>query len=201
MTTSVGPSAEFRYPRPSDSAGRSSTVPAFASTTLASNSTSTVSRPWHPAFIRTAPPTDPGTPTKNSSPPRPQRAAWRATTGSDAPAAALTSPEGSSSTVVRSPTSRSTKPLKPESAITRLDPLPRTSSSTPAAVAAFAAVTTSSSEAASTSQRAGPPSLYVVRGASSALGRARPAATRVSMGLVTFPTSPPATGPARQAAR
>ena len=70
--------------------GRSGTPPAARSTTSASTSTSAVSRPWPPAFMRTAPPTLPGIPTKNSSPVRPAAAARRASTGSATAAPART---------------------------------------------------------------------------------------------------------------
>ena len=43
-----------------------------------------MSEPCPPAFMRTAPPTEPGTPTAHSNPVRPSRAVRRATTGSDA---------------------------------------------------------------------------------------------------------------------
>ena len=49
-----------------------------------------MSEPWPPAFIRSAPPTDPGTPTPHSRPCSPAAADLRATTGSLAPAPART---------------------------------------------------------------------------------------------------------------
>ena len=50
-----------------------------------------MSEPWPPAFMRTAPPTEPGTPTAHSKPVRPAAAVRRATTGS---AAAPPAPHG-----------------------------------------------------------------------------------------------------------
>ena len=49
-----------------------------------------MSEPWPPAFIRTAPPTDPGTPTAHSKPVRPASTVWRASTGRATAAPAVT---------------------------------------------------------------------------------------------------------------
>ena len=51
------------------------------SKTRAPRITSSVCAPWPPAFMRTAPPTEPGMPTKNSSPATPAAAVRRASTG------------------------------------------------------------------------------------------------------------------------
>ena len=50
-----------------------------------------MSEPCPPAFIRTAPPIDPGTPTAHSKPVSPAATVRRATTGSAAAAPASTS--------------------------------------------------------------------------------------------------------------
>ena len=69
VTISAGPRAARRYPKSSWAGVRTTSSPVPArSTTRARTSTSAVSRPWPPAFIRTAPPTLPGIPTKNSRP-------------------------------------------------------------------------------------------------------------------------------------
>ena len=49
-----------------------------------------MSEPCPPAFMRTAPPIDPGTPTAHSNPVSPAAAVLRATTGSAEPAEAVT---------------------------------------------------------------------------------------------------------------
>ena len=49
-----------------------------------------MSEPWPPAFIRTAPPTEPGTPTAHSNPVSPAAAVRRASTGSATPPPAVT---------------------------------------------------------------------------------------------------------------
>ena len=51
-----------------------------------------MSEPCPPAFIRTAPPTDPGTPTAHSNPLIPAAAVRRASTGRATPPPAVTTP-------------------------------------------------------------------------------------------------------------
>ena len=53
-----------------------------------------MSEPWPPAFIRTAPPTEPGTPTAHSNPVSPAAAVRRASTGSATPPPAVTTRAG-----------------------------------------------------------------------------------------------------------
>ena len=76
--------------------------------------------------MRTAPPTEPGMPTKNSRPPTPAAAARRASTGS------ATAPPGvdagaasrSTSSCSNSPPSTIATPSKPASATSRFEPRP-----------------------------------------------------------------------------
>ena len=121
-----------------------------------------MSDPWPPAFMRTAPPTEPGTPTAHSNPVSPASTVRRATTGSAAapPARTRTRPSGpgaSTVTVVKPSPSCRTSPSNPASATSRLDPRPTTSTcgSLPASAAATAA--SSSPSATSRNQRAAPP--------------------------------------------
>ena len=88
-----------------------------------------MSEPWPPAFIRTAPPTEPGTPTAHSSPWRPAAAVRRASTGrlTDAPAVTVVPSTTSSS---KPPSGATTRPSKPPSATSRLEPRPSTTTGT-----------------------------------------------------------------------
>ena len=92
----------------------------------ASISTSLVSTPLAPAFMRSAPPTVPGMPKKNSSPPRWADAAVSATRLSSAAAPALTiSPSARVSPNARGD-NRITTPGMPPSRTIRLEPTPTT---------------------------------------------------------------------------
>jgi hypothetical protein len=53
-------------------------------------STASMSEPWPPAFIRTAPPTEPGMPTIHSRPVSPRAAVRRPSTGSSTAPPAVT---------------------------------------------------------------------------------------------------------------
>ena len=73
--------AERRYPRSRASADISRSSPPDRSSTRTLTRDAAMSDPWPPAFMRTAPPIDPGTPTAHSKPVRPAATDWRATTG------------------------------------------------------------------------------------------------------------------------
>ena len=93
---------------------------------VASTSTSLVSLPLAPAFIRSAPPMVPGMPKKNSMPPILAAAAVSATRLSSAAVPALTiSPEADVSPNARGD-SRITTPAMPPSRTIRLEPTPTT---------------------------------------------------------------------------
>ena len=62
---------------------------AARSTTSTSTRQAAMSEPWPPAFIRTAPPIEPGTPTAHSNPVSPAAAVRRASTGSATPPPAV----------------------------------------------------------------------------------------------------------------
>ena len=115
-----------------------------------------MSEPWPPAFIRTAPPIDPGTPTAHSNPVSPAPTVRRATTGrAAAPPACVAVPSmrieanGSPSTTAM--------PGNPASATSRFEPLPTTSVGSPVAATAAATARRSAGSAASTNSAAGPP--------------------------------------------
>ena len=82
--------AEWRYPRSRSAAGTSPSFPVRRSRTRTPTRLAAMSEPCPPAFMRTAPPIDPGTPTAHSNPVRPALAVRRATTGSRAAAPART---------------------------------------------------------------------------------------------------------------
>ena len=134
------------------------------------------SLPWPPAFMRTAPPTEPGTPTPHSKPVSPRAALWRASTGSaTAPPATTRGTAGFSGQVIFSANSPSTiaSPANPSSATSRLLPRPITSTGTRCSRSALLTACKSSIEVASRKRLAGPPTLYVVNGASSTSRRTR----------------------------
>ena len=83
-------------------------------------------RPWPPAFILSAPPTEPGTPTAHSRPTSPAAALRRATRGR---AAAAPGPHrGAADLDPRQPgPGTTTRPSKPASATSMFDPFPSTS--------------------------------------------------------------------------
>ena len=116
-----------------------------------------MSDPCPPAFMRTAPPTDPGTPTAHDSPDQPASATRRARTGSARAAPARTTgaaPAGSGSSSPAKPLPRCrTIPSKPSSDTSRLEPRPMTKigAHSPAARSRRAARTTSRSAGPSTS--------------------------------------------------
>ena len=99
-----------------------------------------MSEPWPPAFMRTAPPTEPGTPTAHESPDQPASATRRASTGRARAAPARTvgrtpGPAPRSWTGGRdvrqsqpgeAEPRRRTSPSKPASATKRFDPRPIT---------------------------------------------------------------------------
>ena len=90
VTTSAGPSADRRYPSSSapTRAGTLGTVAGEVDDASRSTSTSAVSRPWPPAFMRTAPPTLPGMPDEELEAGEPGGGrAPRASTGSGTAAA------------------------------------------------------------------------------------------------------------------
>ena len=89
-------------------------------------SVAAMSEPCPPAFIRTAPPTDPGTPTAHSKPVRPAAAVRRATTGRlAAPPARTVVP--SMSMLAKCSPSTTARPSNPASATSRFEPRPTTS--------------------------------------------------------------------------
>jgi hypothetical protein len=109
-----------------------------------------MSDPWPPAFMATAPPTEPGTPTAHSNPVSPASTLRRATTGRPAAAPARRRPSGAMS-IPASPGPRWTAtPGNPASATRRLDPLPTTSSGTGRPPMAPRRATRSASSSAST---------------------------------------------------
>ena len=95
-----------------------------------------MSEPWPPAFMRTAPPTDPGTPTAQDSPLHPASATRRASTGSATAAPARTTAGARHATGRnRAPAGRCRRsphqdaarsPSNPSSATSRLEPRPKT---------------------------------------------------------------------------
>ena len=115
-----------------------------------------MSEPWPPAFMNTAPPIDPGTPTAHSKPVRAAAAVRRATTGRLAAPPATTSTTapgpasvtwGTSMVVKCSPSTRAS-PGNPVSATSTLEPRPTTSTATP--LARTAAVTSARVASSST---------------------------------------------------
>ncbi len=87
--------------------------------------------PWPPAFIRIAPPTEPGTPTAHSRPCRPAAAVRRASTGRLSAAPARTWLPSRCRASKPEP-SEMARPGKPASATSRFDPRPSTSTGTSA---------------------------------------------------------------------
>ena len=122
----------------------------------ASTSDAAMSEPWPPAFIRTAPPIEPGTPTAHSKPVSPARTVRRATTGSAAAPPARTTVPATSIRAKASPSTRAT-PGNPASATSRFEPLPTTRVGTPVAATAAATAVRSSIDRASTNRAAAPP--------------------------------------------
>ena len=82
----LGASALDRKPSPSSSTASVRSAPSTRSKTVTSTNDAAMSEPWPPAFMRTAPPIEPGTPTAHSNPLRPAAAVLRASTGSATPA-------------------------------------------------------------------------------------------------------------------
>ena len=142
-TTCAGESTECRYSRSSSPTSMRLVVPSPRSTTSAHPRTAAMSDPCPPAFIRTAPPIEPGTPTAHSKPDRPACTVRRATTGRLAAPPATTTEPATSTPSNPSPSCRA-NPAKPRSATSRFDPRPTTATGT--AVPASAAATDSSSE-------------------------------------------------------
>ncbi len=107
-----------------------------------------MSEPWPPAFMRTAPPTEPGTPTAHESPDHPASATRRARTGRDRAAPARTvgrtsapassarssAPGSGNARPAKPEPSRRTNPSKPASATNRFDPRPITKTATVAPI-------------------------------------------------------------------
>src|ERR1700722_4825968 len=135
--------------------------------------TSLVSAPLAPAFMRSAPPTVPGMPNKNSSPPIPADAAISATRLSSAAGAALTlSPPALASPKPRGP-SLITTPGMPPSRTIRLEPTPTTyTASSPGK--ALKKYPRSSASAGVNSTCAGPPTRNQVNSASDWFASSRP---------------------------
>ena len=126
-----------------------------------------MSDPCPPAFIRTAPPTEPGTPTAHSNPVTDAAAVRRASTGRATPPPAVTTTRPSESAgptamPFANSASDTAIPGNPESATSRFEPRPIASTCRP--VAAFAAATRrrSSIDATSTNKRR--PAADAVRG-------------------------------------
>ena len=115
-----------------------------------------MSAPCPPAFMRTAPPIEPGTPTAHSNPVNPQDTVRRATTGSDAAAPAVTSEPSWVISANASPRVKAT-PSKPRSATRRFEPRPTARVATPVARTAAASAARSSSSSTRTNRAAGPP--------------------------------------------
>lgn len=115
-----------------------------------------MSEPCPPAFIRTAPPIVPGTPTAHSKPVRPAAAVRRATTGSGAAPPARTRVPAISTSRYR-PARVMASPSKPSSATSRFDPLPITSTSMPVSRTAAVTAAMSPSSSTVTKRAAGPP--------------------------------------------
>ena len=163
------------------------------STTSAWASDVAMSEPCPPAFIRTAPPIDPGTPTAHSNPVSPTAAVRRATTGSAAPPPAVTI-EPSMSMSEANSVMLTAIPAKPSSATSRLDPRPTTSTGRPEARRAAATARRSSTVRARTNRAAGPPTLYVVIGASGSSLVASDPRTRAAMSALASPVLTPPSG-------
>ena len=90
------------------------------------------SPPWPPAFMRTAPPTEPGTPTAHSRPVSPAAALRRASTGRLTAEPARTSVPSISIVAHQGPR-LTAMPGKPRSATSRFEPRPTTSTGSPLA--------------------------------------------------------------------
>ena len=135
-----------------------------------------MSDPCPPAFIRTAPPSEPGTPTAHSKPRHPAAARRRATTGRANPDPPRAHGASDSSGITSSPPRPVTTtaiPGNPSSATSRFDPRPTTSTGNSDAARAAATASRSSRLRARTSKAAAPPSRYVVNGASETSRSAR----------------------------
>jgi hypothetical protein len=117
-----------------------------------------MSEPCPPAFIRTPPPTDPGTPTAHSKPARPAATVRRASTGSATAPPAVTT---SSSIAMSDPIAESeiAMPLKPASATSRFDPRPTTSTGRSETRTAAAIRSRSAADRGRTNSAAEPPTL------------------------------------------
>ena len=113
------------------------TVPS-RSTPRAETSTSVVSPPWAPAFIRSAPPIAPGMPRKKASPSSAASAAARATLTSGTAAPARTRCPASSVTAAKPRPSLTTTPGTPPSRRMTLEPRPSVVTGTAAGMRASA---------------------------------------------------------------
>ena len=115
-----------------------------------------MSEPWPPAFMRTAPPTDPGTPTAHSNPVSPSATVRRASLGSGAPPPALTA-DPDTAKPAKSPSRATARPLNPASATSRLEPRPSTSTGASEPAVQEATRSSAARLRTGTKRRAGPP--------------------------------------------
>jgi UDP-N-acetylenolpyruvoylglucosamine reductase len=120
-----------------------------------------ISRSRVPAFMTSAPPTVPGTPTSGSAPPSPRSAHCLMSVGRYTPAFARMDEEPNS-TCSKTPFSRTTKPSRPRSPTRRLEPPPRKKTGRSFARAKRRRPDNCSSEAGSAYHSAGPPMPQVV---------------------------------------
>jgi hypothetical protein len=115
-----------------------------------------MSDPCPPAFMRTAPPMEPGTPTAHSKPANPSWTECLATTGRLAPPPA-TIRVPSTSTASNPPPNCSTRPAYPPSATSRLEPRPTIATGTGPPAVAVAIARNSWRSAGRTNTAAAPP--------------------------------------------
>ena len=159
-TTWSSARSDPRKRRPRSAARTCASMPRRRSKMRTCRSDAAMSEPWPPAFIRTAPPTEPGTPTAHSKPVSPAATLWRATTGSEAcPPATTTGGAPCSGTARRSANgpSATASPRNPSSATSVLLPRPSTSTGTATRASARATAWRSSTPVARTNTAAGPP--------------------------------------------
>ena len=130
-----------------------------------------ISSPMAPAFIRSAPPTLPGMPSRNSSPARPRRFASTATALRRAPAPQLRCSPATSMRPNCGCDRQITTPRNPPSLISRFEPRPRRRSRRFCSEQNLITAPSSSVETGSRYRSAGPPTRKVVRRASGSFRR------------------------------
>ena len=146
----------------------------------ARTSDAAMSEPWPPAFIRTAPPIEPGMPTAHSNPVRPAAAVLRARTGRATAEPAHTETPRISMSSASSARLIAT-PANPASAMRRLEPRPTTNTGRSYRLTTSATAWSCEIDAGDTKMAALPPTRYVVNvpsGSSTRQSEPRSAAAR-----------------------